>query len=235
MNLRSKTVVVTGGSDGIGKHICLKLAEQGCNLAIIGRNAERLADVEKRCLAGGAQQVRSFACDIQNVAQLEQTAQDILTAFNGVDILINNAGVWHKTGPLNEIDANMLQTCVQTNLTALMQLTRFLIADLRKKPEAIILNVVSKSGIVAQAGQSVYTATKYGVRGFTEVLKADEQDTGIRVAGIYQSGTNTQMFAKANEDVPNHIFTEPEDLADVVVFMLSRPPKIWLHDVRVEL
>jgi len=65
---------------------------QGCNLAIFGRNAERLADVEKRCLAGGVQQVRSFACDIKKVAQLEQTAQDILTAFNGVDILINNAG-----------------------------------------------------------------------------------------------------------------------------------------------
>ncbi|MBU2983599.1 SDR family oxidoreductase [Lentibacter algarum] len=235
MNLMGKTVVVTGGSDGIGKHICLKLAEQGCNLAIIGRNAERLSDVKERCLAGGAQQVRSFTCDIQNVAQLEQTAQDILTAFNGVDILINNAGIWHKTSPLDEIDAEMLEATVQTNLTALMQLTRFLIADMRKKPEAIVLNVASKSGVVAQAGQSVYTATKYGVRGFTEVLKADEQDTSIRVAGLYQSGTNTQMFSKANEDVPNHIFTEPEDLADVVVFMLSRPPKIWLHDVRVEL
>jgi len=129
----------------------------------------------------------------------------------------------------------MLQTSVQTNLTALMQLTRFLIADLRKKPEAIILNVGSNSGIVAQAGQSVYMANKYGLRGFIEVLKADAQETGIRVVGIYQSGTNTQMFAIANEDVPNHIFTEPEDLADVVVFMLSRPPKIWLHDVKVEL
>lgn len=235
MELQGKTVVVTGGSDGIGKHICLKLAEQGCNLAIIGRNEERLSDVEKQCLEAGAQHARSFACDIQDVAQLEHTANEVLTAFNGVDILINNAGIWHKTGPLDDIDATVLEAAVQTNLTALMQLTRFLIADLRKKPEAIILNVASKSGVVPQAGQSVYTATKYGVRGFTEVLKADEQETGIRVAGLYQSGTNTQMFAKANEEVPNHIFTEPDDLADVVVFMLSRPPKIWLHDVRVEL
>ena len=235
MELSGKTVVVTGGSDGIGKYICLKLAEQGCNLAIIGRDVDRLCDVEKQSLARGAPQARSFACDIQSTAQLEQTAQDILTAFDGVDILINNAGIWHKTSPLDEIDPSLLEAAVQTNLTALMQLTRLLISDLRKRPEAIILNVASKSGVVAQAGQSVYTATKYGVRGFTEVLKVDEQDSGIRVAGLYQSGTNTQMFAKANEDVPNHIFTEPEDLADVVVFMLSRPPKIWLHDVRVEL
>ncbi len=116
-----------------------------------------------------------------------------------------------------------------------MQLTRFLIVDLRKKSEAVILNVASKSGVVAQAGQSVYRATKYDVRGFTEVLTADDQESKIRVAGIYQSGTNTQMFAKASEEVPNNIFTEPEDLADVVVFRLSRPPKIWLNHVRVEL
>jgi NADP-dependent 3-hydroxy acid dehydrogenase YdfG len=73
------------------------------------------------------------------------------------------------------------------------------------------------------------------MRGFTDVLKQDESDTGVRVAGLYQSGTNTGMFAKAGEDVPNHIFTEPDDLADVVVFMLSRPAKLWMHDVRVEL
>ena len=81
----------------------------------------------------------------------------------------------------------------------------------------------------------MHSATKYGVRGFTEVLKEDELESGVRVAAIYQSGTNTGMFAKANEDVPNHIFTEPNDLADVVVFMLSRPAKIWLLEVRIEI
>ncbi|WP_299731627.1 SDR family oxidoreductase [uncultured Tateyamaria sp.] len=235
MQLKGKTVVVTGGSDGIGKHICLKLAAQSCQIAIIGRDAGRLEAVKQDCAALGAPRVETYAVDIQDTGALEGAATAILQDFGGVDVLINNAGIWHKTGPLDSIGADMLLATVQTNLTALMQLTRFLIADLRKRDEAIILNVASKSGVVAQGGQSVYTATKYGVRGFTEVLKVDEQETGIRVAGLYQSGTNTDMFAKANEDVPNHIFTEPEDLSDVVVFMLSRPPKIWLHDVRVEL
>lgn len=235
MQLTGKTVVVTGGSDGIGKHICLKLAIEGCRLAIIGRDTARLAEVAEVCATAGAPQVHTYACDIRDSGALQNTATAILSDFDAIDILINNAGIWHKTGPLDSIDSDMLLATVQTNLTALMQLTQHLIADLRKRDEAIILNVASKSGVVAQAGQSVYTATKYGVRGFTEVLKVDEAETGIRVAGLYQSGTNTAMFAKANEDVPNHIFTEPEDLADVVVFMLSRPPKIWLHDVRVEL
>ncbi|MFW8633431.1 SDR family NAD(P)-dependent oxidoreductase [Cribrihabitans pelagius] len=235
MQLNGKTVVVTGGSDGIGRHICLKLAAEGCRLAIFGRNRERLDAVAEEVRAQGAPEARAYAFDLTDAAALEQAAADVVADFGGIDILINNAGVWHKAGPLDSIPAEMLVQTVQTNLTALMQLTRHLLPSLRNRGEAAVLNVASKSGVVAQAGQSVYTATKYGVRGFTDVLKVDEAETGVRVAGLYQSGTNTGMFAKAGEEVPNEIFTEPDDLADVVVFMLSRPPKLWMHEVRVEL
>ncbi|UWQ53579.1 SDR family NAD(P)-dependent oxidoreductase [Leisingera caerulea] len=235
MQLNGKTVIVTGGSDGIGKHICLKLAAAGCKLAILGRNRDRLDQVAEAARSLGAPEARSYGADMTDPAAIGAAASAILQDFGNVDILINNAGIWHKAGPLDSISEEILMATVQTNLTGLMQLTRHLLPALRTRDEAAILNVASKSGVVAQAGQSVYTATKYGVRGFTDVLKVDEAETGVRVAGLYQSGTNTGMFAKAGEDVPNHIFTEPEDLADVVVFMLSRPPKLWMHEVRVEL
>lgn len=235
MELTNKIVLVTGGSDGIGRHICLKLAEQGCQIAILGRDAERLSAVKEECLSAGAPKASAYACDLCVVADIESTVNDILSEFGALDILINNAGIWPKMSTLDEIDPDFLVTTVQTNLTALMQLTRFVLPGLRNRDAAAILNIASKSGVVAQAGQSVYSATKYGVRGFTDVLKEDERESGVRVAAIYQSGTNTNMFAKANEDVPNRIFTEPGDLADVVVFMLSRPDKIWLHEVRIEI
>jgi len=235
MDLKNKRVIVTGGSDGIGRHICLKLAESGTRLAILARNSERLAGVKAECIAAGAVEVISVACDLQNPDEITAAVAEVTATFGGLDILINNAGIWHKTGPLDTIAPEMVQATVQTNLTGLMQLTQAALPALRSNDESIILNVISKSGVVAQAGQSVYTATKYGVRGFTEVLKADEENTGVRVGGIYQSGTNTKMFEKAGEDVPNHIFTEPDDLADVVVFVLSRPPKLWIHDIRIEL
>ena len=235
MDLRDKVVIVTGGSDGIGRHICLKLGAAGCKIAILGRNAERLAGVEGETRSAGAAEVRAYGCDMQQSGEIKTTAAQILADFGHVDVLINNAGVWHKTGPLDAISDEMVAATLQTNLTGTIQLTKALLPALRSREEAVILNVISKSGVVAQAGQSVYTASKYGMRGFTEVLKVDEADTGVRVAGLYQSGTNTDMFAKAGEEVPNHIFTEPDDLADVVVFMLSRPPKLWMHEVRIEL
>ncbi|WP_366140294.1 SDR family oxidoreductase [uncultured Roseobacter sp.] len=219
----------------LGGHICLKLAAAGCTLAVLGRNAERLAQVRDEVRAAGAAAAWTYSCDMQNSGEIAATAHQILVDLSAVDVLINNAGVWHKTGPLDEISDEMVAAILQTNLTGTIQLTRALLPALRSRDEAAIVNVISKSGVVAQAGQSVYTASKYGMRGFTEVLKADEADSGLRVAGLYQSGTNTGMFAKAGEDVPNHIFTEPEDLADVVVFMLSRPPKLWMHEVRIEL
>ena len=235
MDLRNKRIIVTGGSDGIGRHICLKLAATGTRLAILGRNADRLSQVESECIAAGATEAIGVACDIQKHDAIIAAVEKVTETFGGLDVLINNAGIWHKTGPLDSIPREILQATVQTNLTGLMQITQAALPALRANDESVILNVVSKSGVVAQAGQSVYTATKYGVRGFTEVLKADEESTGVRVGGIYQSGTNTEMFAKAGEEVPNHIFTEPDDLADVVVFVLSRPPKLWIHDIRIEL
>ena len=235
MELQNKRILVTGGSDGIGKHICLKLAATGARLAILGRDETRLSEVAQACKDAGAPEALPLSCDLQDPAAIAEVSAEVLERFGGLDILINNAGIWHKTGPLDTIAPEMLQATVQTNLTGLMQMTQSVLPALRENDEAIVLNIVSKSGVVAQAGQSVYTATKYGVRGFTEVLKADEAETGVRVGGLYQSGTNTGMFAKAGEEVPNRIFTEPDDLADVVVFVLSRPPKLWIHDIRIEL
>ena len=195
MELKNKRIIVTGGSDGIGRHICLKLAALGTRLAILGRDADRLAAVEAECIAAGASEAIGIACDIQNPDAISGAVEQVTAAVGGLDILINNAGIWHKTGPLDEIPPQLLQATAPTNLTGLMQITQAAIPALRANEEVIILNVVSKSGVVAQAGQSVYTATKYGVRGFTEVLKADEENTGVRVGGVYQSGPNTGMFS----------------------------------------
>ena len=232
MTLSGKTAVITGSNSGIGLGVAREMAKAGANI-VLNSFTDRDEDY-----ALAAEIAANFNVDAKYVAADMSKADDcrrLVVAAGGCDILINNAGVWHKTGPLDTIDEAMLLQTVQVNLTAAMILTRNVLPTLRAQSEAAVLNVISKSGVIAQAGQSVYSASKYGMRGFTDVLKEDEAESGVRVAGLYQSGTNTGMFAKAAEDVPNHIFTEPDDLADVVVFMLSRPAKLWMHEVRVEL
>ncbi len=233
MNIQQKTIVITGASDGIGKAITLRLAKENTHLALIARNTDKLGKVAEIAKQLGAENVKTYACDISDTDSLTDTCQAIGADFEGVDVLINNAGVWQKQMPVDELSADVIDEVIHTNLSALIHLTRLLLPKLRQANEAAIINMVSKSGVLAQAGQSVYTASKYGVRGFTDVLKEDLKNTNIKVAGIYQSGTKTNMFAKADETINTDDLTRPEDLADVVAFMLQQPKNIWLHDVRV--
>ncbi len=234
MNLKDKVIIITGASDGIGKQIALRLAKEGPQLALIARDEERLNGVKAEAEKLGAGSVRVYPVNICLTEQLREVVKQIVSDFKVVDILINNAGIWQKLGPLDEIKTEDIDEIINTNLTALIHLTRFVLPILKVNEEAAILNICSKSGVVAQAGQSVYTASKYGVRGFTEVLKVDLKDTNVKVAGVYQSGTNTNMFKKAGDDFSTDNFTNPADLADLIAYILSRPEKIWLHDVQID-
>ena len=206
----------------------------GASLALVARDRKRLQQTAEQARQAGAGQVAVYACDLRQIDQLSSTVDEIVAQFGQIDVLINNAGIWQKLMPLDQIPEDVVEDVITTNLTAVIHLTRLVLPVLKQRDEAAIINIVSKSGVVPQTGQSVYTASKYGVRGFTEVLKLELADTPIKVAAVYQSGTNTQMFAKAGETFATDDFTDPADLADVVAYMLTRPDKIWLHDVRIE-
>ncbi len=234
MNLHNKTVIVTGASTGIGEQIALRLAKTQCRLALIARNAEKLQQVAETAKKLGAIDARYYACDICDTDKLTETVEKITNDFSTIDVLINNAGIWQKMGQVDELSADTIDNVIATNLSAVIHTTRLVLPKLRQSEQSAIINIVSKSGVLAQAGQAVYTASKYGVRGFTEVLKADLKGSTVKIAGIYQGGTNTEMFAKTGENIDTSHCTDPADLADVVAYLLQQPHKIWLHDVRID-
>jgi NADP-dependent 3-hydroxy acid dehydrogenase YdfG len=237
MNLKGKTAIVTGASDGLGRQIALKLAKESVSLALIARNEERLNEVKGDCLGLGSPKTEIYVCDISNIDQVKSTTQKIIADFESVDILLNIAGIWQKLNQLESISDDEIDNVININLKGLIRITKEVLPCLRRQNEAIILNVSSHSGIAAKPGQSVYAASKWGVTGFTAVLREDLKGTNIRVAGLYQGGMHTKMFEKVDDPKETELFdkfTNPKDLADIVVFMLSQPPKIWLYDVRVE-
>lgn len=235
MDLKNKVAVVTGASDGIGRHVALKLAKEGVSLALIARNEERLKQVKEECIRLGSPKVEHFVCDISKRDEVKETVVKVISSFNSVDILLNIAGVWQKLNLLENISDEEIENVLDIDLKGMVYMTKYLVKHFKEEgKEAIVLNVSSRSGVTAQEGQNIYTAAKWGVTGFTESLKTDLKDTKIRVATVFQGGTNTEMFNKTGEHFNQDKFIKPEDLADVIVFMLSRPPQIWLHDVRVE-
>jgi len=230
-NLRDKVAVITGGNDGIGKSLAFKLAKQGVKLALVARDEERLAST-KEALAHAI--VHTYSCDLRESAQRKESLERILSDFGTVDILVNNAGIIHKTIPLEELDEETVTNIIETNLTGLIHYTRLFLPHLKKQPEAAIINVASIAGVRAVPGQSVYAASKWGVRGFTKVLREELKDSTVRVAGLYQAGTRTSLFDKAGEKRPLETYTEPDDLADVIVTMLNCPKKLWMSEVHVD-
>ena len=228
-----KTYIITGASDGIGESIARKLSLlDNVRLILLGRSLERLELVQEDCRKTGAT-TEIYAFDLNDDKARQTAVNEIIEKYTP-DVLINVAGIWHKTGDLTTLDDDTIRLVINTNLTSQILLTRQMLDSMRSRPGSAIINVVSKSGIIAQAGQTVYTASKYGMKGFTDVLRIDTKEDPIHIAGVYQSGTNTEMFAKAGEEMPTDKFTEPDDLADVIVFMLTRPDKIWLNEIHID-
>lgn len=238
MQIKGKTIIVTGASEGIGRSIALSLAKKGANVALVARNQEQLANVLNEVIKLGSSDSKLYVCDIQDLRAIQSTAKKIITDYgNSLIGLINNAGIWQKKAQLDAIPDSEIQEVIQTDLTGLIHFTKNLIPHFRTVTEAGIINISSRSGITAQAGQAIYTAAKWGVKGFTQVLKEDLADTNIHVAGVYQGGTNTQMFNKAGEGFSAEKlagFIPADALGDVIANMLSLPSQIWLSEVHVE-
>ena len=233
MILKNKTAIVTGASDGLGREVAMSLGKQGVNLALIARNKEKLEDVKKQI---SGVRVNIYFCDLKDPAEIKSTVKQINRDFNAVDILLNIAGIWQKKMPVENIEEQTINDVIATNLTGLIHLTRLVIPILKKQPEAGIINISSSSGVKVNLGQSVYSAAKWGVRGFTEVIQEDLRGSNIKVAGVYQAGVKTEMFVKAGENFPEEVykkFMNPKDLANIIVFMLSQPSHIWMEEVRV--
>jgi short-subunit dehydrogenase len=237
MEIKNSIIIVTGASDGIGREIALDLAREHATLILVARNNDKLSVVKKLAEEKGARKVEIFSVDLTKNDEIKELIAKVSKNHVSIEGLINNAGIWQKKGDLDTISDEEMLAVINTNLVGLISLTKKSLPILRKASEAFIINISSRSGYLAAQGQSIYAATKYGVRGFTEVMREDMKDTNIRVAGIYQGGTNTQMFNKAGENFPEEklaTFIPAKELANVITFLISRPKGIWLPEIRIE-
>lgn len=233
MILKNKTAIITGASDGLGKEVALKLGEAGVNLVLVARREEKLEEVKKQIKGV---KVEVYPCNVKDLSQIKQTVKKIVSDLKDINILLNIAGIWQKKMSVEEVDEQVVEDVIDTNLKGLIHMTRLVLPILKEQPEAAIINISSMTGVKYPPGQSVYAASKWGVRGFTEVIREDLRNSSVRVSGIYQAGVKTDMFFKTGETFVPGVFEKfmsPKDLANIIVFMLSQPKGIWLEEVRV--
>jgi len=194
----NKIVVLTGASSGIGYSLLNYFVKEGARVYGSSRNERELTTESK-------QECNFELLDLADELNVEKYVKTILRKENRIDILINNAGVAHNLALVEEIDSEMLNSVVRDNLLPTFNMMKYTIPIMKKNNSGTIINISSRAGRRAVPRLSAYTAAKFAVRGLTESVAKEVQDTGIKCISISPAGVNTGMRAMVfgQEDAEN--------------------------------
>lgn len=221
--LQGKRVLITGAASGIGKATVFALKKAGARLFLADINADGLQALLSE-LNVPSDQATSQVCDVRKLDQLESLVREVGERFGGLDALINNAGVVHY-GPTEVMAAADMDRLIQINLVAPMHLTRLCLPLLLEQPEASIVNVASMYGLFATRKAAAYHATKFGLVGFSESLRAEYGRLGLGITTVCPGFVTTDLFksgttSQQDKDVPvppAYLSTTPEKIAAKIV------------------
>ncbi|MBU1727468.1 MAG: 3-oxoacyl-[acyl-carrier-protein] reductase [Candidatus Omnitrophica bacterium] len=227
MRLKDRVALITGAGRGIGKSIALALAREGADIAVADINK---ADAEKTCLEIEALGRKSLALelDVTNFTKVEEGINKILDKLTKVDILVNNAGITKDNLMLRMSDADW-DAVINVNLKGTFNCTKAVSRVMMKQRYGKIVNIASIIGIIGNAGQANYSASKAGIIALTKTTAKEFASRNINVNAVAPGFIQTEMTAKLPEDVRNKMLAliplnrmgSPDDVANVCLFLAS--------------
>ena len=228
--LNGKTAVVTGGSRGIGAAIVKKLAKEGADVAVIYAGSEQAAqDVCRACESEYGVKARAYQCDVADFDAVKTTVAAIKEDFGGIHFLVNNAGVT-KDGLIAAMKESDFDKVIDTNLKGAFNMIRHCCGIFIRGRFGRIVNVSSVSGMMGNAGQANYSASKAGIIGLTKSTAKELASRGITCNAVAPGFIDTDMTKKlptAPEQIlaaiPLGRIGSTEDVADAVFFLLTAP------------
>lgn len=217
--LKGKVAIVTGAAGGIGEALCMRLAEYGMRLVLVGRRREALETLAGRL---HAMDVESVVCagDLASLAFVDEVLEAARAMFGSIDVIVNNAGLSHNCG-VEEMTPELFDAIMQVNVRAPYFLCQRALEDLRLSDCATIINICS---VVAHKGyvcQSVYAASKHALLGLSKSLANEVYKDGIRVHVISPGSVFTPMIAMVRPDLSPDGMMLPEDIAAIMGFYLE--------------
>ena len=228
MDFAGKTAVVTGGSRGIGRAVCLELAKGGANVVLCyAGNESAAAETVSACEALGAKAL-SVKCDVADSAQVKKLMDEAIKAFGRIDILVNNAGIT-RDGLLMMMKEEDFDAVLSANLKGTFLCMKAVSRTMMKQRYGRIVNLSSVVGLRGNAGQVNYAASKAGVIGMTKSLAKELASRGVTVNAVAPGFIDTDMTAAMPEaaktatlaSIPMGRLGAPEDVARVVAFLAS--------------
>lgn len=226
--LKNKVALVTGGSRGIGREIALELARNGADIAInYSNNMEKAEEVLKEIKGLGVKAIIVKA-DVSKEEDVNNLVKTVESELGKIDILVNNAGIT-KDNLLIRMKVEDFEEVIDVNLKGTFLCTKAVARAMMKKKYGKIINITSVVGIIGNAGQGNYSASKAGVIGFTKSMAKELGSRGIRVNAVAPGFIDTEMTEVLSEDIKKQMldniplmnFGNPKDIANTVVFLAS--------------
>lgn len=221
-----KTIVITGGSDGLGKTLAEEFSKEN-NVVILATNESKLSQVanDNNCTYK--------VCDVSNYEKVENCIAEIKEKFSNIDVLVNNAGLWIQE-ELDENDSNRINSVVDVNLLGVINCSKAVIPFMKQQNDGLIININSQAGINHKAERVVYNATKWGVTGFSKSLADEVAKYGIRVSNVMPGMMKTDMFNKMNiqKNMANGVDTK--EVARLIKFIIDTPKDVMIPEVGIK-
>lgn len=226
--LKDKVAVVTGGSRGIGRAIVLKLASEGCSVAVIyAGNAEMAEEVCRECEEKHGVKAISYQCNVADFAAVKDTIAKIKTDFGTVDLLVNNAGI-NRDGLLAMMKEEAFDDVIAANLKGTFNMIRLCTPIFMKQRAGRIVNLSSIAGVIGNPGQVNYSASKAGIIGLTKSVAKELASRNVTCNAVAPGFVETDMVKNLTDDtssiesqIPLGRLGKPEDIADAVAFLLD--------------
>lgn len=224
--LAGRLALVTGGSRGIGAAIAAAFRDAGATVVRVARTLP----------AGFHDRMHDLPCDVSDPAAVAGLAADVLARIGVPDIVVNNAGVFERV-PFELAEPVELARQLAVNLVGAFAVARGFLPAMRARRSGVLVTVGSIADHVAFAENTIYSATKYGLRGLHETLAAEYRGTGVRCVLVSPGPTDTSLWDSVDPDnrpgfVPRRVMLRPADVAEAVLFVATRPAHVhvdWLR------
>jgi NAD(P)-dependent dehydrogenase (short-subunit alcohol dehydrogenase family) len=225
-------VLVTGGGRGIGRAIALRFAREGAWVAVAARTSPEVDAVSKEIDQAGGRGLAA-QMNVRDFGSVEAAVyRAVEWAGGALDVLVNNAGVFDVV-PFDKLKVDEFNRMLEVNLMGPFLVTTEALAALEESERAHVFNIASSAAKEGYAGGVAYCASKYGLRGFSDALREDFRESGIRVSTVYPGATDTGIFDRIPGTWDRSKMNRPEDVAEVVWKAWKAPPGESVDDLDV--
>jgi len=239
-NLNGKITLITGASTGIGESTARLFAECGSHLILTARRVEKLEKLKTELLEKHKDlKIFTYSLDVRNKESVEAFAKAIPKELNEIDVLVNNAGLALGVKHAFENDLAQIEQMIDTNVKGIFYMLRFFLPAMKDRNRGHIINISSIAGLEGYPGGTGYCASKFAVEGITEALRKELVATKLRVTTICPGlvgNTEFSLVRLGNADSAKKVYDgiealTPEDVADSIVYVASRPAHVQISSV----